>query len=149
MDAPRVVKFINLGVVVNKNNEVLMIRRKVEETGKDGTILRWAFPGGRLQLPETRSDCVKREVLAETGYLVKPLHQISVRKHPHFSIDIAYHLCDLQQEEPAAEPVETYEVAEVRWVKPEEIEALITTDLDPVVKQEIASLIRTRSFQRK
>ena len=128
-------KFINVGVVFNAKGEVLMIRRKKEEEGSDGKILRWAFPGGKQRLNETRQECVMREVLAETGYDIKAEDQISFRVHPQFMIVVVYHLCSLNSEVPIAEPTEPHEVAEIKWVKPEEVEALITTDLDPDVKK--------------
>lgn len=130
-------KFINLGIVMNKRGEVLLIRRVKEEQGKDGAVLRWAFPGGKLRLLESRNDCVKREVRAETGYDVKPIKQISLRRHPQIDMWIAYHLCRLNADEPVEKPSEPHEIAEIRWVKPAEIASLITTDLDPNVRKEI------------
>lgn len=128
-------RFINLGVVLNKKGEVLMIRRAEHEKGKDGTELTWAFPGGKQRLNESREECVHREVLAETGYDATSSRQISMRVHPQFLVLVVYHLCSLNAEKPVAEPSEPHEVAEIRWVKPPEIEKLITTDLDPVVKK--------------
>ena len=130
-------KFINLGVVLNKKGEVLMIRRAVEETGKNGSILKWAFPGGRQRVNETREECLKREILAETGYAVTPAHKISLRVHPQFPIVIAYYLCYLASEKSTVEPAEPHEVAEIRWVKREDIPNLITTDLDQGVKKQL------------
>ena len=129
--------FINLGVVFNKNNEVLMIRRAKQETGRDGSVLTWAFPGGKQRLDETREDCLRREILAETGYAIKPAGKISLRVHPQFSVTVVYHLCYLEQEKPVAEPTEPHEVAEVKWVKPQDVPKLITTDLDPGVKRQL------------
>ena len=131
------VNFINLGVVLNKSGEVLMIRRAKKETGKDNAVLEWAFPAGKQRYKESREECVKREVLAETGYDVKPARQISLRVHPQFLVTIVYHLCYLNSEEPVAEPSEPHEVAEIRWVKPQEIKDLITTNLDPQVAKEL------------
>ncbi len=127
--------FINLGVVLNKKNEVLMIRRVKEEIGKEGSILKWAFPGGKQRFKESRSECVKREVLDETGYDIKPEREISLRIHPQFFITIVYHLCSLNSENPIAEPIEAHEVAEIKWVKTEEMPSLVSTDLDPNVKK--------------
>ncbi len=127
--------FINLGIILNKKGEVLMIRRAKKEVGKNGSVLNWAFPAGKQRYDETRSDCVKREVLAETGYEVRPIREISMRVHPQFRIFIVYHLCDLTSPKPVAQPMEPHEVAEIRWVKPEEIKNLITTDLDPQVSK--------------
>lgn len=127
--------FINLGIVLNKKGEVLMIRRAKKETGKDGSILMWAFPAGKQRYNETRKDCVKREILDETGYEINPLREISMRVHPQFHILIVYHLCELVSEKPVAKPSEPHEVAEIRWVKTKDIKKLITTDLDPKVSK--------------
>ncbi|MEK7635723.1 MAG: NUDIX hydrolase [Patescibacteria group bacterium] len=129
--------FINLGVVLNNKREVLMIKRAKKEEGKEGAVLEWAFPGGKQKYEESREDCVKREILAETGYDIKPIRQISLRIHPQFLITIVYHLCQLNLPKPATEPSEPHEVAEIKWVKPEKIKELITTDLDPLVAKEL------------
>lgn len=130
-------KFINLGVVLNSKGEVLMIRRVKPETGSNGGVLIWAFPGGKQRLTESRQDCVRREILAETGYDIKHIKQISLRKHPQIEMWIAYHLCRLNSESPTAKPSEPHEVAEIKWVKPPEILSLITTDLDPGIRKEL------------
>ena len=133
--------FINLGVVLDAKGNVLMIRRAEKEEGKEGAVLEWAFPGGKQKYEETREDCAKREVLAETGYDIKPIRQISLRIHPQFLITIVYHLCRLNYPKPVAEPSEPHEVAEIKWVKPEKIKSLITTDLDPLVAKELGILL--------
>lgn len=129
--------FLNLGVVVNDKGEVLMIRRAKQEVGRDGSVLTWAFPAGKQRLKETRSECVKREVLAETGYDVYSIKEISLRYHPQFPVAIVYHLCKLASPKPVARPKESWEIAEIRWVKPQEIKKLITTDLNPKVAREL------------
>ncbi len=129
--------FLNLGVVVNDKSEVLMIRRAQQEVGSDGSVLTWAFSGGKQQLNESRSECVKREILAETGYDVYSIKEISLRYHPQFPVGIVYHLCKLASPRPIAKPREPHEIAEIRWVKPKEIKQLITTNLDPKVSQEL------------
>lgn len=129
--------FLNLGVVLNKKGEVLMIRRAQKEVGRDGSVLTWAFPGGRQRFNESRSECVKRGVLVKTGYNIEPIKEISLRYHPQFLVGIAYHFCRLVSPKPIAEPSEPREVAEIRWIKPQEIKGLITTDLDPKVSQKL------------
>lgn len=127
--------FINLGVAINGQGEVLLIRRVVEEIGRDGAVLRWAFPGGKQRYDESRADCVRREVLAETGYDVNVVKQISLRKHPQFDAVVVYHYCQLTRPEPSASPNEPHEVAEIRWAKPAEILSFFTSDIDPDVKK--------------
>jgi len=129
--------FINLGVVINEKGETLLIRRARRETGKDGSVLTWAFPGGKQRFDESRSECVKREILIETGYDVYSIKEISLRYHPQFPVTIVYHLCRLSSPKPIAKLSESHEVAEIRWVKIQEIKKLITTDLDPRVSREL------------
>lgn len=128
--------FINLGIVLNKKGEVLMIRRAKEEIGKDGTVLRWVFPGGGQRKSETREECLKREMLEETGYAIEPAGKIALRVHPQFPVVIAYHLCYLTSEKPVAEPSEPHEVAEIKWMKPDEVSG-VTRSLHPAVKKVI------------
>jgi len=128
--------FINIGVVVDKD-KVLMIRRRKKEKGKEGAILEWAFPGGKQILSETREECVEREVLDETGYDVESIKQISLRMHPQFLVFIVYHLCRLKSAKSIAKPKEPHEIAEIKWIKKEDIKKLITTDLDEKVGKEL------------
>ncbi len=130
--------FINLGIVLNSKNEVLMVRRKKKETGRDNSVLEWAFPGGRQRFDETREECVKRNVLNETGYDIEPIKQIALRiEHPQFPIMVAYHLCELNSQKQVAKPREPHEIAEIKWVKPEEIKDLVSTKIDPDVAKEL------------
>ncbi|GIW67526.1 MAG: hypothetical protein KatS3mg096_394 [Candidatus Parcubacteria bacterium] len=126
---------IVLGIVLNKKGEVLIVKRKKKEITANGKEFIWAFPGGRQEKGETREDRVVSEVLAETGYKVKPLRQIHLRVHPDTLTLIAYFLCELEKEEPVQEIEEKDEVEEVRWVKPEELKNYFTTDIDPEVKK--------------
>jgi len=137
MKNPEAKDFINLGVVINDKGEVLLIRRVKKEAGKDGSILTWAFPGGKQRFKESRGDCVRREILDETGYEVEAIKEISLRLHPQFDVFIVYHRCRLVSPKLVKKPCEPHEVAEIKWVKPEELKNLITTDLDPKVSREI------------
>ena len=137
MDNKKAKDFINLGVIVNDKGEVLMIRRVKKEIDKDGAVLEWAFPGGKQRFSETRSECVKREVLDETGYDIEPVREISLRIHPQILVLIVYHLSRLNSEKPIAKPKELHEIAEIKWVKKQDIKNLITTHLDEKVSQEL------------
>jgi len=129
--------FINLGVVINDKGEVLMIRRVKKEAGKEGSILEWAFPGGKQQFKETRAGCVKREVLDETGYDIESIREISLQVHPQILVFIVYHFCRLNSEKPVAKPREPHEIAEIKWIKKQDIKNLITTNLNEKVSQEL------------
>lgn len=129
--------FINLGVVLNNAGEVLVVRRVKEEIGKEGKVLKWAFPGGKQKNSESRIECVEREVLDETGFKVKHVREISLRIHPDISVIIVYHLCKPAEEKAVQTPKQPWEIAEVKWVKPEELTTLFTTSLDPQVAKEL------------
>lgn len=127
-------EFINIGVVINKKGEVLIIKRKKKELTKSGKEFLWCFPGGRQEENESREERVVKEVFLETGYKVKPLKQIHLRVHPDTYKMVAYFLCDLESDI-QDEIKEKDEVAEVRWVKPHELKNYFTTDIDPEVKK--------------
>jgi len=129
--------FLNLGVVVNNRGEILLIKRVEQEKGKGKAVLTWAFPGGKQHLNESRTECVIREVLAETGYRVEIVKEISFRFHPQFPVFIVYHFCKLVSPKPVARPKEPHEIAEIRWAKPKQIKKLFKADLDPGVSREL------------
>jgi ADP-ribose pyrophosphatase YjhB (NUDIX family) len=126
--------FVNLGVVLNKKGDVLIVKRKKKEITMSGKDLIWVFPGGRQEQGETREERVVKEILLETGYKVRPLRQIHLRVHPDTLKMIAYFLCELEDEN-QGEIVEKDEVEEVKWVKPEELKNYFTTDIDSEIKK--------------
>lgn len=129
------ITFVNLGIVINQKGEVLIVKRKKIEQTPTGKTLVWVFPGGIQEKDETREERVIKEVLEETGYLVKPIKQIHLRLHPDTNVMVAYFLCKLEKDEPVQEIVEKDEVEEIKWVKPEELKNYFTTDIDPEVKK--------------
>jgi mutator protein MutT len=138
--------FLNLGIIINSKKEVLMIRRAKPEKGEGGSVLKWAFPGGKQRLSESREEGVAREVLAETGYEVESLQQLDLQLHPQIMVTIVYHLCSLKSPEPIANPCEEHEVAEIRWVPVQEVKKIITTSLNSKVDQYFDFLIGKRKF---
>ena len=46
----------------------------------------WGLPGGVLELGESLSECVVREVREETGLDVEPLHLIGIYSSPDFNV---------------------------------------------------------------
>jgi ADP-ribose pyrophosphatase YjhB (NUDIX family) len=62
-----------VGAVIIKNGRVLLIER-----GQEPLKGEWSLPGGALELGETLTDGVMREVREETGLLVEPLAVVEV-----------------------------------------------------------------------
>jgi 8-oxo-dGTP diphosphatase len=127
--------FIVLGVVLNKEGKVMIVKRKKKEITLTKKELIWVFPGGKLEKSETREERVVKEVLDETGYKVKPLKLIHLRIHPETLKIIAYFLCELEEENPIQEIKEKEEIEEVRWVNPEELKNYFNTEIDSEVKK--------------
>jgi len=57
---------VGVGVIVLKDNKVLMGKRK--NAHGEGS---WSLPGGHLEFNEELEDCAKRETLEETGIEIK------------------------------------------------------------------------------
>jgi 8-oxo-dGTP diphosphatase len=85
-----------VGAVLIHEGRVLLIRR-----GKEPLRGRWVVPGGTVELGETLEQALVREVLEETGLLVKPREVVAVFDRIHRDAHcVAYHyvivdyLCD-------------------------------------------------------
>lgn len=141
LNLEQIPNLINVGVVYDDQKRVLMIKRRIEEIGRNGSVLRWAFPGGRQYVNETPAASVARNILSETGYTVEVMKEISRRKHPHFPVEIIYHLCRIKSEIKRQKPQEPDEVARIEWVKPAKVINKKTTDLDLMVAVELSRLM--------
>jgi ADP-ribose pyrophosphatase len=64
---------LGVGAVVVRAGAALLIRR-----GKEPLRGRWVVPGGTVELGETLEEAVAREVLEETGTVVRPLEVMKV-----------------------------------------------------------------------
>jgi len=78
---PEKIARIGIGVFVFKNGEFLMGRRR--NAHGDGT---WSIPGGHLEFGESFEDTAKREVLEETGLVIKNIRFGAVT-NDHFTTD--------------------------------------------------------------
>jgi len=65
-------------IIRNKKGEVLLIRRK--DTG------RWGMPAGSLELGDSVTDAVKREVQEETGLKVVSCRPMAIYSDPKYSV---------------------------------------------------------------
>jgi 8-oxo-dGTP diphosphatase len=59
---------VGVGIIVVRKNKVLLEKRK--NSHGDGT---WSFPGGHLEFNERIESCAKREILEETGLIIKDI----------------------------------------------------------------------------
>lgn len=78
MEEPRVK--VGIGVTIFKNGKVLLGRRKVK--GHDENV--YASPGGHLEFGESFEDCVRREVMEETGMEVDNIRLVTFANLLHW-----------------------------------------------------------------
>ena len=124
---------IVLAIVQNSEGKVLIVEKQKKETGKEGMILSWSLPGGKVENNEGLEKAIEREVLEETGYKVEVVEQISFREHPQFPVIIYYWKCEVVEKIADIKDIE--EIKQALWVETEEIRNYITTDFDPKVAQ--------------
>jgi 8-oxo-dGTP pyrophosphatase MutT (NUDIX family) len=106
------------GAVIAHAGRVLLIRR----ASPAGALL-WSFPSGKVDPGESASQAAAREALEEAGVVVAPLVVLGERVHPATGRRVVYVACRLLSG--TAHAASPREVAEVRWVRLDQIPALI------------------------
>src|ERR1039457_1144576 len=121
---------VGVGAVVVKEGRVLLIRR-----GNEPMKGRWSLPGGMLELGESLTDGVAREVREETGLIVEPVELIELLDRIHregervrYHYVIADYLCRLVGGALKA----ASDADAVRWVERAEWNSHSSLRLDPV-----------------
>lgn len=102
--------------IIAHEGAVLMIRRRQ----KEGELL-WAFPGGAVEDGETPEEAAVREVAEEVGLTVAAEKALGERVHPKTGRTMTYTVCSVVEGEPVV--LDEEEIAEVAWVKLDEIPA--------------------------
>ena len=125
---------ISLGIVVNKDNEVLLVNRTSKKELSDGSLLSWAFPGGKVEQDENPKEAVERELLEETGYKVIANEIIYKNNHLLTPIYVYYFGCSLVE---GLEKHETRDAAiiESAWISINGLSNFLTSPINPEVSQ--------------
>jgi len=110
---------VGVGGVVIRDGKVLLIRR-----GKEPLRGRWLIPGGTVELGETLSEALVREMLEETALRVRPLEIVAVfDRIERNDREVLYHyvivdyLCAWEEGEARAGS----DAAQVAWAAPSEL----------------------------
>ncbi|MFJ2774308.1 NUDIX hydrolase [Streptomyces sp. NPDC087300] len=119
-------------LVVNDEGEILLQRRR--DTGQ------WALPGGAQDIGESPAQCAVRECQEETGIVAEVTGFLGVYSHPAHIV--AYTDGEIRQQfevtytgRPlSGKPTINDEADGVRWVHPDDLEAL---DIHPSMHEQI------------
>jgi mutator protein MutT len=96
--------------IIRRNGLILLSRRKPDAHLPN----LWEFPGGKVEVGETLSAALQRELREELGIAVEVGDEYYVTTHdyPAKSVELHFFNCTILDGEPRA-----IEVAEFRWVK--------------------------------
>jgi 8-oxo-dGTP pyrophosphatase MutT (NUDIX family) len=73
------IDYVGIGVGVIIQNEVGVLLLKRSQLARHNKN-KWDLPGGEHEFYETLEQTVVREALEETGYVIKPMYQLSAQK---------------------------------------------------------------------
>lgn len=136
-DFPRV----GVGAIVIKDDKVLLVKRGIPPS--KGL---WAIPGGHVELGETLQETAEREILEETGIVIKaqkPAYAFDLIERDDLG-KIRYHyiVVDLMAEYISGEPLGADDALEARWLSWEAIKKL-------PVAQNTLNLLKDIQFNRQ
>jgi len=121
---------VSVGAVIVEAGRVLLVRR-----GNEPLKGHWTLPGGLLELGESLTDGVKREVREETGLIVEPVELIELLDRIHreetrvrYHYVIADYLCRVVGGQLQA----ASDADAVKWVEREDWNAAGALQLDPI-----------------
>ena len=106
--------FVGIGIVVIKDDRVLLCRR-----GKPPNVGSWTLPGGAQDLGETCESAARRELMEETGLEVGPLHFCAhvdtIRRDEDERVRFHYTILDFAARWVSGEPAAATDVEAVEW----------------------------------
>jgi len=128
-------KVILLGIVFDTKTRKILIGKREKNHDISGLI--WAFPGGKANTEEDIDATLKKKIKLKTGLEVTNLGSVFSKIYPEKKDLLAiYFLCEKTGgKEEAAD-----DIAELKWVSPEELENHFTTSFHPNLKEYIMNL---------
>ncbi len=130
---------VTVSAVIAHHGCVLLIRR-----GKPPAHGTWSLPGGALELGETLTEGLFREILEETGLLIEPVRLLGAfdRILRDASGRVQFHyvligsLCTVAGGTPRAGS----DASEIAWADPSELSSDPPFSLDPLILKLLASI---------
>lgn len=118
-DRPRV----GVGAIVIREGRVLLVQRGIEPSRG-----LWAIPGGSLELGETIQEGAEREILEETGIVIRagdPVHTFDFFERDQAGrIRFHYVIVDVTAEYVSGDVRADDDAADARWLSPKDLDAL-------------------------
>jgi 8-oxo-dGTP diphosphatase len=121
---------VGVGAVIINSGRVLLVQR-----GTQPALGRWSIPGGLVEVGESLSDGVIREVIEETGLQVEPIELIELLDRIHRDGDrVRYHyvIADYLCRVVGGTLNAASDAAAVRWVERAEWNSHSALALDPI-----------------
>ncbi|MEI8172204.1 MAG: NUDIX hydrolase [Deltaproteobacteria bacterium] len=117
---------VGVGAVVIKDGKVLLVKRGIAPSKG-----MWAIPGGSLKLGETLQEGAEREILEETGVVVKagnPFYSFDFfERDDNGRIRFHYVIVDMMADYVSGDVQGADDALEARWVSPEELNDLVVS----------------------
>jgi len=118
-DCPRV----GVGAIVIREGRVLLVKRGIEPS-----FGLWAIPGGCLDLGETIQEGAEREILEETGVVIRagdPVHTFDFfERDREGRCRFHYVIVDVLADYVSGDVQASDDAADARWLSPDELDAL-------------------------
>ena len=134
--------FLAVSAAIYRDGRILLVRR-ARAPGRD----LFSLPGGVVEAGETLAEAVAREVLEETGLTVEPVQLAGYRevivRDADGRVERHFVILPFACRWRAGEAAPSDEVAEARWVDPNEVADLKTTSgLADIIAAAIVHLTR-------
>ncbi len=114
---------VGVGAVIIRGTKVLLVQR-----GNEPNRGRWSIPGGVVELGETLSQAVEREVREECGLEVQAQDVLStfdlIQRDPQGRIRYHYVLIDLRARYVRGEASADTDALDVRWVEQTQLDRM-------------------------
>jgi len=114
---------LGVGAIVCHQDKVLLVKR-----GKPPSAGQWAIPGGKVQAGEALRVAAEREILEETGVVIRAgelaYHFEFIERDERGALRYHYVVLDYVGEYVSGEPCAGDDAAEARWVGFDELSSL-------------------------
>ena len=119
--------FVAVSAAIVREGRVLLVRRAQPANSPVYTL-----PGGVVEVGETLREAVEREVREETGLAIEPLglagHREFIVRDEAGGVVRHFIILAFAARWVAGEPAASEELAETRWMQPDELTGLKTTE---------------------